>query len=74
MFVYKVISKNNYSPETGAYISFGISAHDSEHGQTCFVPDVFIDKSEARAFTERLNTLQVSPIHLIDVIEDALGV
>jgi len=35
---------------------------------------VFIDESEARAFTERLNTLQVSPIHLIDVIEDALGV
>ena len=46
MFVYKVISKNHYSPETGAYISFGISAHDSEHGQTCFVPDVFIDESE----------------------------
>ena len=42
MFVYKVISKNHYSPETGAYISFGISAHDPEHGQTCFVPDVFI--------------------------------
>ncbi len=58
MFVYKVISKNHYSPETGAYISFGISAHDPEHGQTCFVPDVFIDESEARAFTERLNTLQ----------------
>lgn len=74
MFVYKVISKNNYSPETGAYISFGISAHDSEHGQTCFVPDVFIGEPEARAFTERLNMLQVSPIHLIDVIEDALGV
>ena len=68
MFVYKVISKNHYSPETGAYISFGISAQDPEHGQTCF------DESEARAFTERLNTLQVSPIHLIDVIEDALGV
>ena len=64
MFVYKVISKNHYSPETGAYISFGISAHDPEHGQTCFVPDVFIDESEARAFTERLNTLQVSPIHI----------
>ena len=60
MFVYKVIRKNHYSPETGAYISF--------------VPDVFIGEPEARAFTERLNTLQVSPIHLIDVIEDALGV
>ena len=55
MFVYKVISKNHYSPETGAYISFGISAHDPEHGQTCFVPDVFIGESEARAFTERLS-------------------
>ena len=74
MFVYKVIKKNHYSPETGAYISFGISAHDPQHGQTCFVPDVFIGEPEARAFTERLNTLQVSPIHLIDVIEDALGV
>ena len=41
---------------------------------TCFVPDVFIGEPEARAFTERLNTLQVSPIHLIDVIEDTLGV
>ena len=51
----------------------GTSANIDD-GQTCFVPDVFIDESEARAFTERLNTLQVSPIHLIDVIEDALGV
>lgn len=38
MFVYKVISKNHYSPETGAYISFGISAHDPEHGQTSSFP------------------------------------
>ncbi len=74
MVIYDPIVKNHYSPETGAYVSFGISARDLEHGQTCFVPDVFIDEQEARAFTERLNELQVSPIHLMDVIEDELGV
>ena len=74
MFVYKVIKKNHYSPETGAYISFGISAHDPQHGQTCYAPDIIEYCRSSRAFTERLNTLQVSPIHLIDVIEDTLGV
>lgn len=74
MVFYEVIGKDHYSPETGAYVSFGISARDPEHGQSCFVPDVFIGEPEARAFTERLNRLQVSPIHLIDVIEDTLGV
>ena len=74
MVIYAPIVKNHYSPETGTYVSFGISARDSEHGQICFVPDVFSDEQEARAFTERLNKLQVSPIHLADVIEDALGV
>ena len=74
MFISNVLSKNPYSPAPGLDPTFVNSYHDPEHGQTCFVPDVFIGESEARAFTERLNTLQVSPIHLIDVIEDTLGV
>ena len=73
MVIYEAIDKHHYSPEIGAYVSFGIRACDTEQGQTCFVPDVFIEEREAHVFTERLNALQVSPIHLIDVIEDALG-
>ncbi len=73
MVIYEAISTNHFSPETGAYVSFGISARDMEHGQASFVPDVFVQEQEALAFTERLQQLQVSPIHLMDVIEDSLG-
>ena len=73
MVVFDAVSANHFSPETGAYVSFGISARDTEHGLASFVPDVFLDEREAIAFTEQLRRLQVSPIHLIDVIEDTLG-
>ena len=75
MVIYEFINNNHFSAETGVnYVSFGISARDSEHGQLCIVPDVFIGEQDARAFAERLNQMQVSPIHLMDVIEDTLGV
>lgn len=73
MVVFHTVSADHFSPETGAYVSFGISARDTEHGLASFVPDVFLDEQEAMAFTERLCRLQVSPLHLLDVIEDALG-
>lgn len=74
MVIYEAISSNHFSPETGAYVSFGISARDPEHGQVSYVPDVFLQEQEALAFVERMQQLQVEPIHLMEVIEDALGV
>ena len=36
------------------------------------VKDVFLDKEKAAAFVAKCNALDLSPIHLYDVIEDAL--
>ena len=74
MVIYEAISSKHFSPETGAYVSFGISARNSENGQVSYVPDVFLQEQEALAFAERMQQLQVEPIHLMEVIEDMLGV
>ena len=77
MFVYRIIQKNHYSPETGNYISFSINCSIRKHGrETCFVPDVFISEPEStRAFTRTPEYASgASPIHLIDVIGDTVGV
>lgn len=73
MVIYEAISSNHFSPETGAYVSFGISARDLDHGQVSYVPDVFLKEQEALDFIERMRQLQVEPIHLVEIIEDMLG-
>ena len=74
MFVYKVISKTTIRlRDRGLYI-FRYQCPRSGARTNLLRSRCVHRQSEARAFTERLNTLQVSPIHLIDVIEDALGV
>lgn len=36
------------------------------------IPDIFCTKKEAEDFTEKCNALDLSPLHLRDVIDDLL--
>lgn len=61
-----------------AYISYGIAAYvDAETSDAkrviAHVPDVSPNRSILEPLVQRCNTLGLSPIHLVDVVEDFLN-
>ena len=61
-----------------AYISYGIAAYvDAETSDAkrviAHVPDVSPNRSTLEPLVQRCNTLGISPIHLVDVVEDFLN-
>lgn len=72
MLQYIPVREELCTPELGTYVSYGIRAVLASGEETAFVSDVSTDQ----AFVEHLAMLctmgQLSPIHLRDVIEDAI--
>ena len=61
-----------------AYISYGIAAYvDAETSDAkcviAYVSDVSPNRSTLEPIVQRCNTLGISPIHLVDVVEDFLN-
>lgn len=74
MIQYIMMPKIRYAPGIGTYTSYDIAAYD------CFardivqiVWDVTSDRNLALRIVGKLNRYQLSPIHLLDVIQDTLG-
>ena len=72
MVQYRTIRQALRSDEIGTYMAFGICVQNGA-SDSCCIPDVFLHEQEAKDFVARLNELQLSPIHLMDAIEDALN-
>lgn len=70
--MFEVFVSKSESVELGSYESFGIRA--SFNNETVEYADVTPSKERAYAFAEKLNRLNASPIHLLDLIEDSLGI
>ena len=69
---YCVVDENMYSEELGEYRSFGIEGKDVLGNTVVFCSDVSLDKSLVAELCGRCNELCLSPLHLLDVIEDSL--
>ena len=74
---YEVIGEVQ-SHEGHDYISYGIAAYAD--AETCvakyviaYVPDVSTNRSAVESLVQRCNILGLSPIHLVDVVEDFLN-
>lgn len=50
------------------YISFGIDYPE----ERISIPDIFLERAKAEIFVKTCNDLDLSPIHLQDVIQDVL--
>lgn len=74
MIQYHTVRQTLFSAELGAYMTFGLRAQAADASELCFVPDVFPLEAQARAFARQADRLQLSPIHLRDAIDDALGI
>ncbi|MGN0629373.1 MAG: DUF6514 family protein [Oscillospiraceae bacterium] len=77
LFLYKLFEQTICSEEMGEYRSFGIRAcRVSESGEEDLlsVSDVSADREFAEKLVEKFNEFQLSPIHLREATEDALGI
>ena len=75
IFRYALISEKLFSSELGRYRLFGIRAFqktECEWREVAFVSDVSTDRAAVEQLARRCTEGQLDPIHLLDVVEDAL--
>ena len=76
MIYYDSFEEKFTDREMGEYVSYGIEVFritDEARETICKVHDVFLSESKAKEFAELCNSLNLSPIHIYDVIQDAIG-
>lgn len=73
MIVYRAVEEMRQDEEFGEYTSFGIGAYTkTENREVLYVADVFLSYEKAQALVSLCNGGRLDPIHLLDVIEDAI--
>ena len=75
-YLYLPIEHRVDVPELGAYVTVGIRALRACRAgweEEAFLPDVSCDRELVLLLTEQCNRLKLDPIHLFDVVQDALG-
>lgn len=74
MITYKVIKENLQNREFGRYVSYGICAYSEDTRMIIeSISDVSPEKEKAEKLAALCNENKLEPIHLIEVIEDAIG-
>ena len=64
---YELITTTIVREEIGAYIGYGIRY--GEHAVT----DISLDRAKIENLIERMNLNELSPLHMMDIIEDFLA-
>lgn len=73
MVTYKVIKENLQSCEFGRYVSYGICVYSEEARMILkSISDIFFEKDKAEQLAVLCNENRLDPIHLSEVIEDAI--
>lgn len=70
MDFYFINEERIFEPDTGQRKSFGISY--VYNGQSIIIPDIFTNKKDAEEVVEKFNRLDVSVVHIMDILEDLL--
>lgn len=77
VFFYHCVMEQLHDPEIGIYTSFGIAAFCASQGRRRklrVISDVSIDSALVTRLAELCTACQLDPVHLMDVVEDALAV
>lgn len=69
---YMTLREELYSEELGHYVSYGIRAEDGAGRTLAHISDVGLEEEKVIGLTERLNRLEVSVLHLMDIVLDSL--
>ncbi len=68
------VRKDLLYSETGVPVPvYGIDVLTQTGSVYCSIPDIFLDKARAEALAARCNAGALDPIHLPDVVQDALA-
>lgn len=74
MYIYKVVEENLQNSELGSYIAYGISVYlRATNIILISISDVFLERDKAKKLVELCNKNSLEPIHLREVVEDAVG-
>lgn len=65
---YCIIPEEFKYPGTGKYTSYGIRINDCDYEDV--IHDVILDEDQASLLVNYLNKYHVSPLHVMQVIED----
>lgn len=65
--MWEIVSETRFTDYYKPYTAFGIKNNDIK------ISDIFVEEGEAARFVEKINRLDVSVIHIYDVLEDYFG-
>lgn len=72
---YRLIQETQHLSDVGWFPTYGIQAEERRHGQWIPVKtlhDVTLDHAVGQWMVERMNRLQLSPVHLLEAVESML--
>ena len=69
---YEVVEENMYSSELGGYVSYGVIGRDLSGETVVICSDISSDRVFVAELCEKCNALGLSPLHLADVVYDAM--
>lgn len=69
---YEPVREKLFSREIGCYESFGIRGSDKSGAEIFFCSDISADMAFVIDLCEVCNRLQISPVHMLDIIEDSI--
>ena len=72
MFLYQAIKENLYHEDIGNYVSYGIAVMHDGVTLDC-ISDVSVDEDEVRELARIFTAVGLSPIHLMDAVEDFIS-
>lgn len=75
MIEFYTVKESLYREEVGSFTAYGIGVCENnpcKRETLEYIPDVFLDKQKAERFVVMCNRLQLDPLHLLDVVEDAI--
>lgn len=67
---YVVFKEKLCSEDIGVYETFGIKSTSFDEGEKFSFSDISVDEAEVTKLCEKCNELDVSPVHMTEIIED----
>ena len=76
MIEFYTVKESLYSEEAGSFTAYGIGVREDNQSSKItlqYIPNVFLDRQKAERLAAMCNYLKLDPLHLFDVVEDAVS-
>lgn len=76
MIEYYTNQESFYAEGVGSFTAYGIGVREDNQSSKItlqYIPNVFLDRQKAERLAAMCNYLKLDPLHLFDVVEDAVS-